>query len=58
MSSSHDDPKQTDVLRGCRSLDRLRLGTANVGTMAKRSDEVAEMVGRRKLDFYCLQETK
>ena len=58
VSSSRDDPKQTDALRGCRSWVGLRLGTANVGTMTKRSDAVAEMVGRRKLDFCCLQETK
>ena len=58
VSSSRDDPKQTDALCGCRSMVRLRLGTANVGTMTKRSDEIAEMVGRRKLDFCCLQETK
>src|SRR5918995_6633188 len=58
VSSSRDDTKQTDALRGCRSMVRLRLETANVGMMAKRSDEVVEMVGRRKLDFCCLQETK
>jgi len=58
VSSSCDDPKQTDALRGCRSWVGLRVGTVNVGTMVNRSDYVAEMVGRRKLDFCCLQETK
>ena len=30
----------------------------NVGTMARRSVEVAEMAGRRRLDFCCVQETR
>src|SRR5206468_11865662 len=36
----------------------LRLGSLNVGTMVRKSGEVVEMVGRRGLDFCCLQETK
>jgi hypothetical protein len=36
----------------------LRIGTANVGTLRGRSGEVVEMVGRRRLDFCCLQETR
>jgi len=30
----------------------------NVGTMVRRSSEVVEMMGRRELDFCCVQETK
>ena len=37
---------------------RLRIGTANVGTMRGRSVEIVEMVDRRRLDFCCLQETR
>jgi Reverse transcriptase (RNA-dependent DNA polymerase)/Endonuclease/Exonuclease/phosphatase family len=37
---------------------RLRIGSANVGTMKGRSLEVVEMVERRRLDFCCLQETR
>ena len=37
---------------------RLRIGSVNVGTMAGRSVEVAEMAGRRRLDFCCVQETR
>ena len=40
--------------KGCR----IRVGTLNVGSMSGRSGEVVEMVGRRKLDFCCVQETK
>jgi len=36
----------------------LRIGTVNVGSMSRRSGEVAEMAGRRNLDFCCLQETR
>jgi len=36
----------------------LRIGTVNVGTLRGRSGEVVEMVGRRRLDFCCLQETR
>jgi hypothetical protein len=41
-----------------RSVERLRFGSLNVGTMKGRSGEIAECVGRRNLDFCCLQETK
>ena len=37
---------------------RLRIGSANVGTMSRRSGEVTEMARRRRLDFCCLQETR
>ena len=37
---------------------KLRVGTVNVGTMSRRSGEIAEMAGRRKLDFCCVQETR
>lgn len=37
---------------------KLKIGTVNVGSMAKRSGEVAEMAHRRGLDFCCLQETR
>ena len=37
---------------------RLRIGTANVGTMRKRDGEVVDMAGRRKLDFCCVQECR
>ena len=36
----------------------LRVGSVNVGSMVGRSGEVVEMVGRRGLDFCCLQETR
>ena len=37
---------------------KLRIGTANVGTMRGRSCEIVEMAERRHLDFCCLQETR
>ena len=37
---------------------RIRIGSANVGTMSRRSGEVVEMALRRRLDFCCLQETR
>src|SRR5208282_3118806 len=37
---------------------RLRTGCVNVGTLARRSGEVVEMVSRRKLDFCCVQKTR
>jgi len=37
---------------------RLRVGTVNIGSMNKRSHEVAEMLTRRKVDVCCLQETR
>src|SRR5207248_1554268 len=41
-----------------RAVVQLRLVSINVGTMVRRSGEVTEMIGRRQLDFCCLQETK
>src|SRR5271169_1379209 len=37
---------------------KLRIGTVNVGTMVGRSEEIADMAGRRNLDVCCLQETR
>lgn len=37
---------------------KVRIGSANVGSMVGRSGEVVEMVGRRNIDFCCLQETR
>jgi len=39
-------------------FEKLKIRMVNVGSMAKRSGEVAEMVGRRGLDFCCLQEMR
>ena len=50
----YDGPKS---LKAPRRL-RVRVGSVNVGTMCGRSEEVAEMVGRRNLDFCCVQETR
>jgi len=36
----------------------MKIGTANVETMAGRCDEVVDMANRRKLDVCCLQETR
>ena len=36
----------------------LRIGSVNVGTLRGRCGEVVDMVGRRKLDICCLQETR
>lgn len=57
---TYDDPKKAETLRGRRrvNVQKIRLGSVNVGTMVKRSGEIVEMVGRRNLDFCCLQETK
>ena len=54
----YDDPNTADKPKTCRAKVRMRIGTANVGTMVKRSSIVVEMVSRRNLDICCLQETK
>jgi len=36
----------------------LRIGTVNVGSMKRRSGEVADMAARRRLDICCVQETR
>ena len=46
------------LARGTESGLRVRVGSANVGTMRGREGEVVEMVGRRRLNFCCLQETR
>ena len=50
--NSTNEGAKPDEPRGCQ----LRIGSVNVGTLARRSGEVVEMVGRRKLDFCCVQE--
>jgi hypothetical protein len=58
IATADDDPKKADKTRTYRCGMRLRFGSVNVGTMVRRSSEVVEMVGRRELDFCCVQETK
>src|SRR6267154_2195756 len=53
-SRAYDEPKKPDNPRGCQ----LRVGSLNVGTMAGRDGELADMAGRRGLDFCCFQETR
>ena len=50
----YDEHKRPDNPRGCR----LRVGSWNVETMSRRDGEVADMAGRRCLDFCCLQEIR
>ena len=38
--------------------ERLRVATANVGTLRGRASEVVETVSRRKIDICCLQEVR
>ena len=56
-SSSTSQPPETSYGTG-EELLRLRIGTANIGSMSGRSGEVIDMVQRRGLDFCCLQETR
>ena len=47
--------------QGVRPADkntRIRIATVNVGTMSKRSNEIVEMLTRRRVDICCLQETR
>ena len=50
----YDEPKKPDNPRGCQ----LRVDSLNVGTMSGRDGELADMAGRRGLDFCCFQETR
>ena len=36
----------------------IRFGTVNVGTISGRANEIAEMLTRRKVDLFRLQETR
>src|SRR2546425_6087780 len=42
-----DEPKKPDNPQGCQ----LRVGSWNVGSMKGRDRELADMAGRRRLDF-------
>ena len=37
---------------------RIRFGTVNVGTISGRANETVKMLIRRKVDLFCLQETR
>ena len=41
-----------------KDVCNLRIGTLNVGTMSGRSNEIIEMLTRRKIDICCAQETR
>ena len=49
-------PTSRDHVR--HNFRNFRISTLNVGTMRGRSGEVVETVSRRKVDIYCLQETR
>src|SRR6267154_5973299 len=49
-----EEPKKPDNPRSCQ----LRVGSLNVGAMSGRDGELADMAGRRGLDFCCFQETR
>src|SRR3989442_4736967 len=53
-SRVYDEHKKPDNPGGCQ----LRVGSWNVGSMKGRDGELADMAGRRRLDFCCFQETK
>lgn len=40
------------------SNQKVRFATLNVGTLTKRTMELADLCKRRRLDFICLQETR
>ena len=48
--------RQWEVWKGKRSL--IRVGTLNIGTMAERGRELADLMERRNVDILCLQETR
>ena len=56
-SSSTSQPLETSYGTGEEML-RLRIETANIGSMSRHSGEVIDMVQRRGLDFCCLQKTR
>ena len=48
--------KQRETSKG--RCSRIRVGTLNIGTMAGRGRELADMMERRNVDILYLQETK
>src|SRR3989442_13007091 len=46
-----DEPKKPDNLRGCQ----LRVGSWTFESMKGRDGELADMAGRRRLDFWFFQ---
>src|SRR5580658_4072275 len=59
-SNCHNSPKMREksAFFKARLEVKLRIGSVNVGSMTRRSGEVADMAARRRLDFCCLQKTK
>jgi len=53
---SDDEPSGSDRLHEDRQ--EIRFGSWNIGSMTGRSEEVAEVMGRRRIDICCLQETR
>jgi len=51
---SMDDSDVADVPHGTCSC---RFGSWNVGSTTRRSGEVVVVLGRQKVDMYCVQET-
>ena len=59
MAPSPRQPLNRQGVRRISGLDvELRVATANVGTMRGRGREVAEMLGRRKVDICGVQEVR
>ena len=43
---------------GNKACSKVRIATLNVGSLTGRSNEIVEMLSRRKIDICCLQETR
>ena len=52
------ETRKTEKFLARKSQGKLRLATANVGSMVGRSAEVTETVGRRGVDIVALQEVR
>ncbi|VDO71602.1 unnamed protein product [Heligmosomoides polygyrus] len=50
--------RATELVRKSLNVNRIRVATPNVGTLAGRSCELDEALERRRVDFCAVQETR
>ena len=59
LSNRRFSKKSADFRRSCTdTAQALRIGTWNVGSMNRRSGEVADALARRNIDICCVQESR
>ena len=58
MQEEKEGRKTSEEAAERKTLNFVRVGILNIGTMTGRGKELADLIKRKNVDILCLQETK